>query len=107
MFGLLGANITNYTVHVLTKPNCEISYLYLTCFVQVTSDHLLIMFLYYHFPDTFQKLFSYLAVGTKIDLQHKREVTKEDGEKFALENKFDLFLETSAKTGENVQEVSS
>ena len=41
-----------------------------------------------------------------IDLQQFRRVTKEFGQNFALKNKFDLFFETSAKTGENVQMVS-
>ena len=48
----------------------------------------------------------YLAVGTKIDLWVSRRVSKEFGQEFARKNKFDLFFETSAITGENVQTVS-
>ena len=55
----------------------------------------------------FEQICSYLAVGTKIDRQQFRRVTEEVGQKFALKNKFDLFFETSARTGKNVQMVSS
>ena len=49
----------------------------------------------------------YFAVGTMIDAYYSGTVTKREGEEFALDNRFDLFFETSAKTGENVQTVSS
>ena len=55
----------------------------------------------------FEQICLYLAVGAMIDLQQFRMVTKEFGQEFACTNKFDLFFETSAKTGENVQTVSS
>ena len=44
-------------------------------------------------------------IGNKIDLEEKREVPYESGEKFFKENKLNKFLETSAKTGANVQDV--
>ena len=44
-------------------------------------------------------------IGNKADLEDKREVTKEAGEKFFHEHKLSFFTETSAKTGFNVQNV--
>jgi small GTP-binding protein len=49
-------------------------------------------------PDT--KL---ILVGNKLDLQDKREISYEEGKKFAKDFGFIDFFETSAKTGENVQ----
>ena len=43
-------------------------------------------------------------IGNKIDLEDKREVTFEDGENFAKENNL-LFFETSAKNGNNINEI--
>jgi len=45
-----------------------------------------------------------VLVGNKTDLQEKREVTFLEASRFAQENDL-LFVETSAKTGENVEEV--
>jgi len=45
-----------------------------------------------------------VLVGNKIDLQEDREVTFLEASRFAQENDL-LFLETSAKSGENVEEV--
>ena len=44
-------------------------------------------------------------IANKIDLGNKREVTKEEGEIFKTQNKIDLFMEASAKTGINVQNI--
>ena len=44
-------------------------------------------------------------IGNKADLEDKRQVTKESGEKFFKDNKLSFFSETSAKTGFNVQNV--
>ncbi len=45
-----------------------------------------------------------ILIGNKCDLEEKRQVTKEEGEKFAL--KYNLkFYECSAKKGINVQEA--
>eukprot|EP01147_Barroeca_monosierra_P009946 gene9946-2128_t len=44
-----------------------------------------------------------MLVGNKADLEDKRQVKREEGERFARERGL-LFLETSAKTGLNVQE---
>ena len=44
-------------------------------------------------------------IGNKADLEDKREVTKEAGEKFFHDHKLSFFTETSAKTGFNVQNV--
>ena len=43
-------------------------------------------------------------IGNKIDLEDKREVTFEEGENFAKENNL-LFFETSAKNGNNINEI--
>ena len=43
-------------------------------------------------------------MGNKIDLEERRVVTREQGNKFAKENGF-LFAECSALTGENVNYI--
>ena len=43
-------------------------------------------------------------VGNKIDLENEREVSKNQGEEFAYKHNL-IFLETSAKTNENVQRL--
>ena len=43
-------------------------------------------------------------IGNKSDLEHKRAVSTEEGEQFAKENNL-IFIETSAKTAANVEEV--
>merc|ERR1712000_38745 len=45
-----------------------------------------------------------MLIGNKSDLDQKRQVTYSEGEAFAKENGL-VFLETSAKTAENVQEA--
>ena len=45
-----------------------------------------------------------LLVGNKTDLEDKREVSKEEGKKFSSENRM-YFMETSAKSGEKVNEA--
>lgn len=46
----------------------------------------------------------FILVGNKIDLDDKREVTTDEGEKFAEENNL-MFIETSAMTAENVEKA--
>ena len=46
-----------------------------------------------------------VLVGNQKDREDQREVKREDGEKFARDNNIDLFMETSAKTSENVQQT--
>ena len=43
-------------------------------------------------------------IGTKSDLETQRQVSREEGEKFAADKGL-LFFETSAKTGSNVAEA--
>ena len=43
-------------------------------------------------------------IGNKIDLENKREVSYEEGKNFAEEKDL-LFFETSAKEGNNIQEI--
>eukprot|EP01025_Chloroclados_australasicus_P032396 TRINITY_DN3286_c0_g1_i1.p2 TRINITY_DN3286_c0_g1~~TRINITY_DN3286_c0_g1_i1.p2 ORF type:complete len:214 (-),score=21.47 TRINITY_DN3286_c0_g1_i1:325-966(-) len=45
-----------------------------------------------------------MLIGNKSDLSHKREVSTEEGERFAQEHGL-VFLETSAKTAHNVEEA--
>lgn len=45
-----------------------------------------------------------MLIGNKSDLQHRRAVSTEEGEQFAKENGL-IFMETSAKTAHNVEEV--
>ena len=47
---------------------------------------------------------SKVLIGNKSDLQEKREVTKEEAEDFAQSIKCQYF-ESSAKTGENINEA--
>ena len=44
-------------------------------------------------------------IGNKVDLEDKRQIPKEMGEKFCAEHNLSLFLETSAKTGFNAQNL--
>ena len=44
-------------------------------------------------------------VGNKSDLEENRKVSIEEGQKFYEEHKLNLFVETSAKTGLNVQDL--
>ncbi|MCO5587638.1 hypothetical protein L7F22_041588 [Adiantum nelumboides] len=45
-----------------------------------------------------------MLIGNKCDLAHRRAVTFEEGQQFAKENGL-IFMETSAKTAQNVEEV--
>ena len=46
-----------------------------------------------------------ILIGNKVDLEDKREVSKESGDKFCNSNKLCFFMETSAKTGFNAQNL--
>ena len=50
------------------------------------------------------KNISIVLVGNKVDLVEKRKVTREEGEKFAVDNGL-IYYEASAKTGEGVREA--
>lgn len=45
-----------------------------------------------------------MLIGNKCDLAHRRAVTTEEGEQFAKEHGL-IFMEASAKTAQNVEEV--
>jgi len=45
-----------------------------------------------------------MLIGNKSDLQERRQVSFEEGERFARENGL-IFMETSAKTAYNVEDV--
>ena len=44
-------------------------------------------------------------IGNKIDLETERKVDTDQGQKYANDNKFHLFMESSAKTGHNAQKI--
>ena len=44
-------------------------------------------------------------VGNKSDLEEERAVNREEAEKFKEEKKLDIFMETSAKTGQNAKNI--
>ena len=46
----------------------------------------------------------FCLVGNKIDLEEQRQVTKEEGEKYAKDNNI-IFQEVSAKTGDNISDL--
>ena len=54
----------------------------------------------YSFPQT-----QYILVGNKIDLTDKIKITTDQGEQLASEIHAIHFIETSAKTGENVTQM--
>eukprot|EP00474_Spongospora_subterranea_P008538 CRZ08996.1 hypothetical protein [Spongospora subterranea] len=45
-----------------------------------------------------------MLIGNKSDLEHRRQIPKEEGEAFAKDNGL-IFFETSAKTATNVEEA--
>jgi len=47
-----------------------------------------------------------MLIGNKCDLEHRRQVSTDEGKRFAQEHDL-MFLETSAKTAHNVEEVTS
>ena len=47
-----------------------------------------------------------ILVGTKCELEHRRYVKTEEGEKFAKDNNMD-FIEVSSKTGKNINDCFS
>ena len=44
-------------------------------------------------------------IGNKVDLEEERIISKEMAEKFKIDYDLDFFMETSAKTGFNTQEL--
>lgn len=46
-----------------------------------------------------------ILVASKADLEDERQITHEKAMEFLISNKLDIYLETSAKTGKNVEEV--
>ena len=52
-----------------------------------------------------EDVFPIIVVGGKADLTENREVSAEDGIKIAKSRNVDGFIETSSKTGENVEKT--
>jgi Ras-related protein Rab-6A len=46
----------------------------------------------------------FVLIGNKIDLEDKRQISSEEGKKFAEENNY-IFQEVSAKTGDNFEKL--
>jgi len=44
-------------------------------------------------------------IGNKVDLEERRVISRDAGENLKDEYDFDLFMETSAKTGYNTKEI--
>jgi len=53
----------------------------------------------------FEEQFPIIVVGNKADLDDDREVSAEEGIQFAKARDVDVFIECSAKTGENVKRM--
>ena len=51
-----------------------------------------------------EKHIHFVLIGTKIDLEKERKISKEDGKKFAEENGM-KFVEVSAKTGDGIKDL--
>ena len=47
----------------------------------------------------------YILVGNKMDLNNNRVISKEEGSELAKNEKIDFFIEVSAKTGENIENI--
>jgi len=47
----------------------------------------------------------FILVGNKMDLNNKRVISKEEGSELAKNEKIDFFIEVSAKTGENIENI--
>ena len=48
---------------------------------------------------------STILVGSKLDLEGLRAISKDEANKFAKDYKFQEYIECSSKTGENVDEI--
>jgi len=46
-----------------------------------------------------------VLMGNKGDMTDRREITVEEGQQFAVDNKLDYFIEVSAKTGNKIEEA--
>ena len=44
-------------------------------------------------------------IGNKVDLEEDRVIKREQGEEYSKENKFNIFMEASAKSGFNAQQI--
>lgn len=103
--GLCSSHIYHFLLHIMHSNS----------FMTQTTSSLCIV---YFRRETFNHLASWLEdakqhanpnmtiilVGNKSDLSQRRAVSKEEGEQFAKENGL-LFLEASARTAQNVEEV--
>ena len=56
-----------------------------------------------HLKNNCETFTKYALVGNKSDLSLKRKVSAETGKNYSLQNKFDLFCEISANTGNGIQ----
>jgi Ras-related protein Rab-2A len=53
--------------------------------------------------NTSQQTMTIILIGNKLDLERQRQVSYEEGERFAKQNNLAYFMETSAKTAEKVE----
>ncbi|MFX0057153.1 MAG: Rab family GTPase [Candidatus Hodarchaeota archaeon] len=52
-----------------------------------------------------EEVFPIILVGGKVDLEHYRQVSSEEGLEIASSRRINNFIECSSKTGENVEEI--
>lgn len=77
----------------------KLFFLFSFAFVNVTLCNLLADVRQHANPNTV-----IMVIGNKSDLESKRQVSREEGERFAEENNL-FFMEASAKSAENVEEA--
>ncbi len=58
-----------------------------------------------HLKENNQLNIEKVLIGNKIDLEEKRKIQTIEGENFKNENKIEMFMESSAKTGFNAQNI--
>lgn len=87
-------NKPNFKVDRLTEPNSLDAFIFTACMLQTLID-----VRQHANPNT-----TIMVIGNKGDLNTKRAVSREEGEKFARDNEL-FFMETSAKVATNVEEV--
>ena len=88
---MIGAQGTIFMYDITRYPTFESLNEWLSVFNKVNKEH--------------NQEVSTILLGSKLDLEENRTVSKEEGKNFAEENKFFDFIECSSKTGENVEEV--
>ena len=91
----------------------------LLLFIQLLSIYYILYNAFYYSRESFESIETWIKelrtkanpdakvifIGNKIDLENDRKITQEEGKKLAEDYEVNLFMETSAKTGFNAQEL--